>query len=369
MKKSLQKLFTLSIATLLSMQSFSQNQVYWREGFEPSQGCNLTNTAPTAFSSSYFQSGTGTWYGGGIYRTNGTIGTTACAGTGVAHVRFQSITGATDSGYLVTPIVDAGINELHFTRTRSTRNFTIWITNDTLPTTLNWKVVTQVKSSPNTCADSMITINSATAKRLKIVARPGVSSDIDSIWLTSVAAILPVKFGAISASEANSVVKLNWNIETEINTKSYIIERSKNGEAYTQIGTLTANKSANYAWMDKEATNGVNFYRIVAIDNNGTKQYSAAVRLNIGKTQTGLNVYPNPVTGGQLNVELTGISKGNYKANIYAMNGALVHTATIASEGTSMVKSITLPNAIIAGNYTLEITNGSFKTVKSIVIN
>ena len=214
----------------------------------------------------------------------------------------------------------------------------------------------------------MVTINSATAKRLKIVGRPGTSTDIDSVWLTSVGVITPVKFGSLSASAASNLVKLSFNIETETNTNSYIIERSANGDAFTEVGTLKANHSVNYSWMDNTPNNGANFYRIVALDNNGSKQYSSIVRINIGKIKSGLNVYPNPVKGGQLNVELSGINKGEYKANIYNMNGALIHTSTILSEGTSLSKVITLPT-MVAGNYTLEITNGSFKTVKTILVN
>ena len=147
MKKSLHKLFIISIATLLGVQSFSQNQVYWKEGFEPSgtPACNLVSTTPTAAVNYYFNGNAGVWYGNNVYRTTGT----GCP-AGNAHVRFQNISGVTDSGYLVTPIVDAGINELHFARARASRSYTIWVTNDTLATTTNWTPIVLMKSSAST---------------------------------------------------------------------------------------------------------------------------------------------------------------------------------------------------------------------------
>jgi hypothetical protein len=376
MKKRLQKLFILSILTLIGVQSFSQNQVYWKEGFEPNPSdttlpkCNLFPVAPTVTGGAYFNGNGGSWYGYNVYRTTGSTGSCP-SGASNNHVRYKNIAGVTDSGYIITPIVYYGINEFHILRGRASRSYTIWLTNDTLATTTNWTPFALMKSSAATvsCVDTMVLINSVNAKRLKIVGRPGTDTDVDSIWLTSVGVITPVKFGSISASEANSVVKLSWNIETETNTNSYIIERSSNGDIYKKIGILNAAHSTNYNWMDKGANNGINFYRIIALDNNGTMQYSSVVRMNVGKTKTGLNVYPNPVKSGQLNVELTGIYKGNYKANIYAMNGALIHTTTIVSEGSSIAKTIVLPTAMTAGNYTLEITNGSIKTLKTIIIN
>ncbi len=367
MKKSLHKLMFVTILSLIGITSFSQNQVYWREGFQPdaTPACDLITASPGAAVSYYFNGNAGGWYGNNVYRTTGT----GCP-AGNAHVRAKNISGVTDSGYLVTPIVSAGIQEFHIARARASRSYTVWVTSDTLATTTNWTPVALMKSSALTvtCVDTMVTINSATAKRLKLVFRPGTDSDIDSVWLTSVGVITPVKFGAISASQSNNIVKLNWNIETETNTNSYIVERSSNGDAYTQVGTLKANHSANYNFIDNSANNGANFYRVIALDNNGTKQYSSVVRINVGNIKTGLNVYPNPVKGGQVNVELSGINKGEYRVNVYSITGALVHTTTLTSEGTSLSKAITLPTAVKNGSYTIEITNGSFKSTKMISV-
>ncbi len=366
MKKSLQKLSLLAFV-LLSLNSMAQNQEYWREGFEPgaTPACTLGTVSPTATGGLYFAGNAGSWYGFNVYRSTGT----GCP-AGNNHVRYKNISGVTDSGYLVTPIVSAGIQEFHMYRARASRSYTIWITSDTSATTTNWTPVALMKSSALTitCVDTTVIIASATAKRLKIVGRPGTDTDVDSIKLTSFSAITPVKFGGISASEANSLVKLNWNIETEINTNSYIIERATNGDNFSEVGTLKANHSANYVWMDNAANNGINYYRIKAIDNNGTYQYSTIIRINVGKVKGGLNVYPNPVKGCQVNVELSGISKGTYVVNIFNMNGSLAHTTTLSSEGTSLSKSVILPSNVKTGNYTLEITNGSFKTTKLISV-
>lgn len=371
----MQKIFTKKrflFVFLLSFQlvAFSQNQEYWREGFEPNGAavdCNLTTTAPTVTGGNYFTGNAGSWYGFNIYRTTGT----GCP-AGNNHVRYKNISGVTDSGYLVTPIVDFGIKEFHVFRARASRSFTIWITNDTLATTTNWTPVALMPSSSATitCVDTMVLINSATAKRLKIVGRPGTDSDVDSIWLTSFGAITPVKFGGLTASVIDNTVKLKWLVESEINSKEYIIERSLDGRDFSKINILAATNSSTYVSIDNSPNQGTNFYRIVAMDNDGKKQYSSTIKIITNKTQANFNIYPNPVINNLINLELSGITKGNaYKVNVYNISGKLVFTSSINAEGNSLTKSIQLPTQIKAGNYVVEVCDENFKKTKLITIN
>jgi len=368
MKKCLQSLLFV-FALYSANNAVAQNQVYWREGFEPSAtpACDLGTVKPTAFTPGYFNGNAGVWYSGGVYRTTGT----GCP-AGNNHVRLSNFnTAGPDSNFMVTPIVDFGIQEFHFLRARASRSYTIWITSDTSATTTNWTQPTTLKSWGNPlCVDTTVIIASATAKRLKIVTKFGIDADIDSVILTSFAALTPVKFGGVSAAEANGMVKLNWNIETELNTNSYVIERAIGGDKYVAVGTIGANRLKSYSWIDKAANAGANYYRIKAIDNNGTYMYSSAVKIVLGKNRNAeLSVYPNPVANSKVNLQLTGITTGEYKLNFYSINGALVYTTSVSSQGSSLAKSIDLPNVIKTGAYTLEVTNGSFRTVKTILIN
>jgi hypothetical protein len=172
---------------------------YWREPFTtPSQGgtCDLTTTVPSINTSGYFSgSNSGVWWGKNVYNTTGT----GCP-AGNPHVRFKNISGVTDSGQLVTPLVNDGIKEFYFYRARSSRHYSIWVTNDTSALTNNWTLVANLNASAGTliCVDTMILVNSATAKRLRIKASPGTDSDIDSIGIT--------RFSAATSSSINASV-------------------------------------------------------------------------------------------------------------------------------------------------------------------
>jgi hypothetical protein len=375
MKKKLQKILLL-LSLSVSLSATAQNQVYWREGFEPTSTppSDLTTTnptnilpAPTTNISYYFTGIGGSWFALNAYRTTGN----ACPSPyGANHPRFRNMgsSGTFDSGYLVTPVVEFGIQEFHFTRTRATRNFSIWITDDTSATTTNWTFVHRVRSSSNICNDSLVTIASASAKRLKIVANPGIDSDIDSLWLTSFDQILPVKFGGISATTNGGIVKLNWQIESEINTNNYTIERSVNGRNFIAVGTVEAKNLRNYVWIDNSNLDEA-AYRIRAVDKDGKFAYSNVIKVKVGTAnKLQLTVAPNPVVNGKLNLQVNGISKGNYNINIYSLLGKLVYSSVINSDGNILNKSIDLPSSMLAGNYIVELKNGISNITKSILI-
>lgn len=313
MEKHLQKFLSL-LLIIFSTSAFAQNEVYWKEGFEPSAGCDLVTTVPTATpTGAYFTGNNGTsWYTYGAYRTSGSAANN-CSGVissiGVNHVRFSNAVTA-DSPYIVFPVVDFGIKELHMLRGRTNRRYNIYITNDTAATTTNWTYAAFVPVSANICTDTTVMINSATARRLKIVARMATDTDIDSVWITSFNQIVPVKFGAISVAEANGVVKLNWNVETESSIRNYEIQRAGSNNEYTTIGSLNANSAKYYNYIDKSINNGSFLYRVKAIGNDGKIFYSNAVKVSIGKINAAeLAVYPNPVKSGNINYKLMASTK------------------------------------------------------------
>jgi Secretion system C-terminal sorting domain len=368
----MKKKFTLlSLATILAMLivnvASAQNQVYWREGFEPSAtpACDLTTVAPTATGGKYFAGNAGSWYGFNIYRTTGT----GCP-AGNNHVRYKNIAGVTDSGYLVTPVVNFGIKEFHMYRARASRSYTIWSTNDTLATTTNWTMVVLMKSSASTitCNDTLVPINLPTAKRLKIVGRPGTDTDVDSIWLTSFSAILPIKFNTISAIETNNLVKLTFGLASETGAVHYNIEKSLDGNVFTSIAKLDASKAASYNYIDANPNNGNNFYRVKATDNNGNINYSSVITINLTKGKTGMQIAPNPVKGNQMNLQLLSANKGDYKVRILNINGTQVYTTNIVSEGGSLSKLISLPSTVSSGTYIVEVNNGITKFNKLIIV-
>jgi hypothetical protein len=375
MNQKIYKLFLFALLTLSGVGSLNaQNQVYWREGFEPNEGTTLTTTNPTSVTPApttdvtYFFNGVGgSWWGKNVYRTTGT----GCP-TGNNHPRFRNmgVAGTFDSGALVTPVVDFGIQEFHFARARASRTYTIWVTSDTSALTSNWTFVGRMDSWGNpTCVDTTFVVGRANAKRLKLVTRAGLDVDIDSVWLTSVNAIVPVKFGDVNVSRNNGLVKLNWNVLLEVNTEKYYIERSVNGVEFASIGSLSATNTKSYSYVDAAPLNSAtSFYRLKAVDKDGKLSYSNIIRLTSRNTAADVIVTPNPIKNGTVNLQLNNFTKSDYSVSLFDASGKIAFTKKMNIESGSSAQTLQLPNTVSKGIYQLQITNGSIKMNKTVVV-
>ena len=309
MKKNLQRGLVSFLGLILSLSAIAQNQVYWREGFE--LGAAQPNTFPTAApvagniaaSAGHYQSNAGTWYVYGAYRSNGSASNNCSAvvsGIGIAHVRFSNQVTSPDSAYIITPVVNFGVQELHFMRTRSGRSYSIWRTDDTAAVGATWVYSAFVANSTNVCSDTIININSATAKRVKIVARPAVDTDIDSVWLTSYTS-LPVELAAYTGKNIGKINELNWMTATEVNNREFVIERSLNGVDFRPIGTVkgngTTNVAKNYNFIDGFAPN-MAYYRLKQVDIDGKENLSKVVTIENTNAvrSSNIKVYPAVAT-------------------------------------------------------------------------
>jgi Secretion system C-terminal sorting domain len=123
-----------------------------------------------------------------------------------------------------------------------------------------------------------------------------------------VACVLPVElldFTAVNKTDKNL---LNWQTVTERHNSHFVIQKSKDGQGFVDIGTVkggTTNTPQYYAFSDESPFNGINYYRLKQVDNDGKEDFSKVVSVTVlvdGKK--GLRVYPNP-THHVLTVEHT----------------------------------------------------------------
>ncbi len=196
---------------------------------------------------------------------------------------------------------------------------------------------------------------------------------IDDLSLTVTVAplsSLPVKFGNIKASQTSSGVHLQWSNLNETNVSEYKIERSATGTNFNSLNQLTPVKNnggkADYQFLDPTPLNGNNFYRIKAVDRNSSVVYTDIIRVNIGKNTTALNLYPNPVRGRNLILQMDNLPPDVYSLRIYNSSAQLISSQTMEHKGGSVTQMISI-NDLKSGLYFLEI-NGAVKCQKQFVV-
>ncbi len=136
--------------------------------------------------------------------------------------------------------------------------------------------------------------------------------------------VLPIKFLSFTAVENDKKIKLFWQIANAGNATHFIVQYSKDGVAFENIGTLKA-ENQFYTFTHPNPALGNAYYRLKVVGSNGTIQYSNTIFVFIGQQNSAstLSVYPNP-SKSTLNVSLQHETDEMGEMQIVAMNGVVI---------------------------------------------
>lgn len=186
---------------------------------------------------------------------------------------------------------------------------------------------------------------------------------IDDIRLSQCAAggALPVDFLSLSAAAQNTGVLVSWSTASEVNNKSFEVERSADGGIHWSTFATTetkgnGNSQRNYAAYDAKPAAGLNLYRVKQVDKDGTYKYSktVSVKLTIGKTIA--SVLTNPFVEN-ITVDLLSNSNQNLSIKLYDLAGKLIATDKWSVTKGSSRKTFDKSAAAQKGMYILTIAD------------
>ncbi|MEO5893733.1 MAG: T9SS type A sorting domain-containing protein [Ferruginibacter sp.] len=183
---------------------------------------------------------------------------------------------------------------------------------------------------------------------------------------------LPVNFINVSANSKAAGVQIEWKVGAELNISKYIVERSNDGRSFSAIGETSARGGGagviTYNLLDAAPLTGNGFYRIRALNTNGRVEYSSIVRINTGKGNAGISLYPNPlIKNGLLNLQLQNLTKDTYTIKVFNHLGQQVVSRSVEHAGGTSVQTIILPK-VAAGMYTLEVRSQHTQFTKTLVV-
>ncbi len=154
---------------------------------------------------------------------------------------------------------------------------------------------------------------------------------------------LPVTFSTIKVTRQNNAIAVEWEVENELNINKYEIEKSVDGEYFTRVNSTLAigtTRSAKYQWLDVNPFLGYNFYRIKSIGLSGDRTFSRIVKIAFINGAATINIYPNPVTDGNINLQLINQPAGKYQTRLLNNIGQVLHTQTINHGGGNLIATI-----------------------------
>ncbi|MFZ4770629.1 MAG: beta strand repeat-containing protein, partial [Ferruginibacter sp.] len=149
-------------------------------------------------------------------------------------------------------------------------------------------------------------------------------SGISDVFTVNNLTPMPVSYLSFEAKQNAQQVLLNWATAQEQNSEIFIVEYSLNGQEWKSIGSVkAAGNSAsinNYRFLHADPKSGNNFYRLVQVDKDGSKQISKVVVVNYSTRSEAFRLLNNPVDNGIIRFEL----KNAETVSIYSADGKLL---------------------------------------------
>jgi len=177
---------------------------------------------------------------------------------------------------------------------------------------------------------------------------------------------LPIDLTSFYAKRDKNNVLLTWKTASEVNAKSFIIEK-KTANGYETVGTVAAMNLANggsYSFTDMNTSKTITEYRLKLVDQDASFKYSEIRSVKGTAAVSDFTVFPNPSTGNA-NVSISDVTEAT-DVQLIDNAGRLVKSVSMKNTNTIQL------NNLQKGMYMIRIVNkesGESLTKKLTVIN
>lgn len=183
--------------------------------------------------------------------------------------------------------------------------------------------------------------------------------------ITTGAMPLPVELLSFNASCSEQDVNLAWSSASEYNSSHYVIERSRDGQSWKNIGSVQAAGNStsvlNYSLNDANVQNELVYYRLVQFDKDGEFKMYPAISLECGNDgNSGFVLAPNPYSVAyELNLKALSNLDGAFNLTFVNPQGKIMERRMIELSKGNNTLSIGGLN-LEKGIYVVHISNDSF---------
>jgi hypothetical protein len=198
-----------------------------------------------------------------------------------------------------------------------------------------------------------------------------VNRNVDSI----AGVLLPLKLLGFNGKRGTNKISLAWSTTKETNVKAFIPERSFNGNDFDAIATVAAKNStatqADYTYADfdplaiqsKESI----YYRLKMLDVDGKYTYSGIAVINPLAGNTKFAIYPNPVKGSTIYLDVNETSNSKINIKIEDMSGRLYKRYSITRNNLNGNIPVNV-SALPKGAYVLKVETAGQAFVKQFIV-
>lgn len=178
--------------------------------------------------------------------------------------------------------------------------------------------------------------------------------------------LLPVSLTAYKAQLHAGKVFVTWSTETEVNSKNFTVEKTRDQVNYELVATVDAagqvNINHNYSATDNNPYTGISYYRLSQTDQDNKTVYYELKKITnnpdafTAKQITGEN--------GMLTLQINSAKSDKVKIKIFDLSGRLIWREDLNVFSGTIQKGIKLK----AGSYAWEIKNSQGESVSQVGI-
>jgi hypothetical protein len=167
---------------------------------------------------------------------------------------------------------------------------------------------------------------------------------------------LPIELISFDAKINEDQVDLTWETVSEINNDFFVVEKSIDGIAWSQVlkkdGAGNSSQYISYFEEDLNPSIGTSYYRLKQVDFNGEYSYSNVVPVNYVKNNTGiLSVFPNPTFSGNVNIKFDGFKESEILVVVRDVQGKEYYSKVQSVESNGQIVALDIENRLAAGVY------------------
>jgi hypothetical protein len=197
----------------------------------------------------------------------------------------------------------------------------------------------------------------------------GFTNCIDSDEFCSSNGVLPITLLYFTVVVEGKKAVLDWATVLEENFENFVIERSQNGLEFTPIGVISGagkdvfDVESKYHFVDSSPLIGFNYYRLKAVDLDGSVEYFVVRVVKITGPKL-VSVYPNPADGKSIFFKLNFNPSEQDQAVLVNSLGVEV----LRSKIHSIENSLDFDPALSPGVYILRYESADFESIIRISI-
>ena len=184
--------------------------------------------------------------------------------------------------------------------------------------------------------------------------------------------VLPIKLLSFNGRVEHTGVRLSWVTSLQDNFSHFEVQVSGDGSYYETIGTVEGVETGysetieNYDFIDASPLIGTNYYRLKAVDLDGSFEFHHVIGVTFRGGSRALDIYPNPSTDGRFRVKLNFPPEGAVNVVVYDLNGRVV----LQRETFDRIVDVDLSGKLNRGIYQVEIrTDEGWHKLEKLMVN